>query len=422
MKIEDLSDEAFNDLTEPTFSAPAEDELPAGQEEQEEPASPPITEEEPTVETAEGEADADRAAGEGEEGEKPEGDEDLSDADLDKKTPPVFTPAPEKPEGEKTAPEPEKKEAPKEGVKPAKEAAPAAKPAETDQIIDYKSEFEKLIGKPIKANGKEITLKNADEAIRLIQQGAGYANKMEQLKPARKSAAMLESAGLLGDETALSHMIDLYNGNPAAIAKLVKDLKIDIFALDLDAGDQYTPVSHLQTDETVNFAETLKEVRTLEGGQQAMALIDAMDPQSKQMIWGNAKAIRQIYDYKQSGVYDTVANEVERRRTLGEISPDIPFIVAFGQVGEEMAKATEQQEPDPAPLQPVTPPTPVPAKPVERTPVASGPAPRKPDTADARAAAAAASPRSGAGGEAKQPIDIYQYSDADIEKMSAPPV
>jgi hypothetical protein len=419
--FENMSDDDFEKVAEPAFEAPVEQQ--EEQQQEQEPIIPPV-EDEGTKDEAE--ADAGGAEGDDKEGEKPK-DEDLSDDDLDKQTPPVEdkTPPAEKPEGEQAPvddkkPEPkaaaEKKDPPKEGDKPAVESE--KKPEE--QTLDYKAEFEKLVGKPIKANGKEITLKNTDEVLRLVQQGAGYAQKMEQLKPARKSAAMLEAAGYLGDEAALSHMIDLYNGDPKAIAKMVKDLKIDIFALDLDAGDQYKPTSHLQSDEAVNFTDALKEVRTLEGGREALGLIDAMDQKSKDLIWGNAQAIREIYDLKQSGVYDTVATEVQRRRTLGQIPADVPFIVAFQAVGEEIAKTSEAQQADPAVERPVVPVVAEPAKPAQRTPVASGPAPRKVETPDARAVAAA-SPRSGLG-KAAQPIDIYAYSDADIEKMSAPPV
>lgn len=416
--FENMSDEDLAGLDDSAFLE-AGDETPAVQdqpqdqdpalEHQEDPIDPPV---EDDGQKDEGEADAGGAEGDDKEGESPKV-EDLSDADHDKQTPPVE----DKPakEGE---PAPAKKEEP---AAPADKSAPAAdKPAEGEQELDYKAELGKLIGVPIKANGKEITLKNTDEVIRLVQQGAGYAQKMEQLKPARKLAAMMERAGLLGDENAYGQMIDLYNGDPKAIAKLVKDLKIDIFALDLDAGDQYTPTSHLQTDEAVNFTETLKEVRTLEGGREALALIDSWDQQSKDAIWGNAQAVRQIFEYKQSGVYDTVATEVERRRTLGQIPVGTPFIHAFQQVGDEMAKAAEAASPStPAVEQPRTPPVPAPAKPVARTPIASGPAPRKAEAPDARAAAAA-SPRVG-GGQAKQVPDIYSLSDKDIENMSSPP-
>ena len=429
MKIEDfenMSDEELMNLASAPPVVEQEDASVDGSDNGKDPIDPPVADdgdddsdtpaqgEDEGLKT-EGEDDAGGAEGDDKEVESPK-DEDLSDEQINNLQSPSFS-------EEKPAAPAAKDDKKSEDKQKDKEQAPEA-PKEGEQEpeaqgIDYKAEFEKLVGAPIKANGKEITLKNTDEVLRLVQQGAGYAQKMEQLKPARKSAAMLESAGLLGDEAALSQMIDLYNGDPKALAKLVKDLNIDIYALDMEAGDTYTPNSHIQSDEAVNFQDTLKEVRALEGGKEALTLIDGMDAKSKQILWGNSEAVRQLYDYKQSGIYDRVANEVHRRRTLGMIPADTPFIIAFENVGSELAKAEAERSTTPAAEVNPNPPAPVPAKPVARTPIASGPAPRRNTAPDARAAAAA-SPRSG-GGAAKPTIDIFSLSDEDIEKMSAPP-
>ena len=74
-----------------------------------------------------------------------------------------------------------------------------AKESESDDI-DYQTEFKKLIGSPIKANGMEITVDSVDDAIRLMQMGMGYSRKMEELKPARQVIAMLENNGLMDTE------------------------------------------------------------------------------------------------------------------------------------------------------------------------------------------------------------------------------
>lgn len=418
-----LGDDAFVGSTEPAAAAEVETTGAEGQQQQEEQQAPAEQQQDdtqtPPVEgeagKTEGVADDAGAEGDGEEGEKPDASK-LSDADLEKETPP----APAKAAKEDKTKTPEPKSEPTAEEKAAAEAAKTAGEKEQPAEIDHKVEYSKLIGTPIKANGREITLKSTDEALRLIQQGAGYAQKMEQLKPARKAAAMLEKAGLLGNEEAVAQMIDLYNGNPEAIVKMAKDLKIDLFSLDMDSGDKYTPASHLQTDATVNFNDTLSEVRNLEGGREALALLDGMDKASKDLIWGNSEAVRQIYDLKQNGVYDTVATELERRRVLGEVPADMPYIVAFQKVGEDIAKANEAEAARQAAAQPRTPPVAEPAKPAPRAPIASGAAPVKAPAPNA-AAIAAAAPRAGIG-QAKQVTDIYQLTDADIEKMSAPPV
>lgn len=414
-----MTDEELANLDEKVFAetSPADPNEGENQEDNQQQQDPePSAEDQPQQEgqSAEGDDDAGGAEGDDKEVKKPE-DDDLSDADLDKQDKPNEQQE-NTPKKEDAPAEPEKVE--EQPVENKQEPKQENNPAEGEQQIDYKAEFEKLVGSPIKANGKEITLKDTNEVLRLVQQGAGYAQKMEQLKPARKLAAMLKAANLM-DEGAVGHMIDLYNGNPQAIAKMIKDLKIDIFALDMDSADNYTPNSHLQTDEAVNFQDTLEEVRTLDGGRETLTLIDNMDDKSKSLLWGNAQAVRQLYDLKQSGVYDTVANEVQRRRTLGQIPADVPFIVAFQQVGEEQGKAAEAANKARETEQPRTPPVAEPAKPAPRTPVASGAAPRKTQAPNAQAAAAA-SPRAGVG-VAKTVPDIYALSDADFDKLGAPP-
>lgn len=420
MNIENLTDDdILNMQAPPPVDAPAEEQggeaISEGGE-----GDQPVVEDDQTPpdenagdEPVEGEGGSNEDGGEAdaEAGTEPK-TEDLSDADLGD-TPPT----PKKVEEKETAP---KKET-VEGDLKAQEAPKNEEPPKVEgEAINFETEYKKLIGAPIKANGREIVLKSVDEAVRLVQQGANYAKRMEELKPARKQAAMLESAGLLGNEVALSHMIDLYNGKPEAIAKMVKELNIDIYSLDLASGDNYTPNSHLRSDDAFNFQETIKEVRTLDGGEEAMKLIEGWDMQSRQIIWGNSAAVRQIYDYKQSGVYDIVATEVERRKLLGDIPEGTPFIKAFQAVGDELSRTGQlgaPAAPAPAPEQRTTPLAP-PAKQQPRTPISSGPAPRKQPAPDSRAAAASA-PRAGVGA-VKEAIDIFSLSDDDIAKMQSP--
>ena len=358
-----------------------------------------------------GEANADGAEGDGKEGQKPT-DENLSDDDFDKQSAPV--------EKKQDAPAEDKNKKPTKGEQqpPKKEAKQEEKkPEQPAEAPDYKAAYEKLIGVPIKADGKEIVLNTPEEVLKLVQQGASYHRRMNELKPARKATAMLEAAGLLGNEAAIGQMIDLFQGKPEAIAKTIKDNNIDVLALDMESGANYTPKGHLLSDEAVNFNDTLKELRTLPGGMEAMTLIDTWDQPSQDALWGNATALRQIYDYKQNGIYDVVASEVERRKLLGEIPAGEPFIVSFERVGGDLAAKAAAEAQSNAVRQPTTPPS-APAKPEERKPVASGPAPRKSEAPNAQAAAAAA-PRAGVGA-AKQTPDIFSLSDDDIAKMQSP--
>lgn len=65
---------------------------------------------------------------------------------------------------------------------------------------DYKS-FYNTVMAPFKANGKEIKLQNAQEAIQLMQQGANYTRKMQSIAPYRKLISTLEDNGLITNGT-----------------------------------------------------------------------------------------------------------------------------------------------------------------------------------------------------------------------------
>lgn len=368
--------------------------------------------------------------GEGDEGSTPNDDEsgeaaneevqggdtsELSDDELGKEPP---APAKAVENSEPTNTEAPAKEAAKEGEQ-GKEGGEAAE--EATATVDYKAAYDTLIGTPIKANGREIVIKSVDEARRLIQQGANYNKKMEDLKPLRKIGAMLEQAGLANDELAVAQMIDLFNGKPEAWAKAAKDLNIDILSLDMDSGDKYSPNHHLQSDELVTFRETLAEIKSEPQGPEALAIMDKWDAASRKRIWGKPAELREMYGYMQDGVYDIVANEVERRKVLGLIPEGTPFLDSFIEVGNELgqqraAEAASTAAPA-APVQTQQ----AAAAATERVKVATGAAPRKPSAAVDPRAAAASAPRNG-GGNAKPSIDIYSLSDDDIMKMSAPPM
>lgn len=52
-----------------------------------------------------------------------------------------------------------------------------------------------------------MQVNSVDEAIQLMQMGANYTRKMQELQPHRKTLLMLENNGLL-DEGKLSFLID----------------------------------------------------------------------------------------------------------------------------------------------------------------------------------------------------------------------
>ena len=219
--------------------------------------------------------------------------------------------------------------APQPGDDAAQPAADAA-PVE----IDYKAVYEKVMA-PFKANGKEIKLQSPDEVVQLMQMGANYTKKLQALQPNLKLLKMLENNGLL-DETKLNYLIDIDRKNPAAIQKLVRDSGIDPMEIDTQSDPGYRPGNHGVSDAEMRFTTTLDEIVSTQHGQSLVVDINkTWDAQSKDALWNDPEVLRVLTEQKESGTFDAIKAEVDRRKMLGYIG-NVPFLQAYLAVGREM--------------------------------------------------------------------------------------
>lgn len=253
--------------------------------------------------------------------------------------------SPEEDPAAKEGEEPEKADSKEDGGDPENENGDANK--DTDKKakddFDYKSAYEKLM-RPFKANGKEIKLENPDELIKLAQMGANYTKKLQALQPNLKVVRMLENNGLLADENKLNFLVDLAKGNPEAVRKAVKDAGIDPLDIDTSAETQYQPNDHRVSDEEWRFTSTLEDIQSNPAGRELIGNINrSWDEQSKNLLWSDPNIMRVLTTHKESGVYDAVAEEIERRQTLGEIQ-GTNFLTAYEQVAREMKQQGKLQQ------------------------------------------------------------------------------
>ncbi len=188
-----------------------------------------------------------------------------------------------------------------------------------------------------KANGKDIELRSEAEALSLMQMGANYTKKMQELQPHRKVLMMLQNNKL--DESELSFLIDVKNGDPEAIKKLIKDSGIDPLEIDTNAEPTYVPGSHLVTDEEAGFRTVLEDLRSTPDGQATLDAVNTWDQPSKQVVWKTPEILTVLHQQRESGIYADIAAEVDRRMTLGTLPANTPFLQAYQTVGDEMAKA-----------------------------------------------------------------------------------
>ena len=220
--------------------------------------------------------------------------------------------------------------------KPDSEAKPDSKEPEAElppeAKIDYEAEYKRLIA-PFKANGREIQVKSAEDAIALMQMGANYNKKMAALKPNLKIMKLLENNGLM-DEVKLSYLIDLDKKNPAAINKLVKESGIDPMDLDAEKAGEYRPKIHAVDDREIDLDTVLDEIQDTPTYARTLDVVtQKWDGASKQVISQTPQLLKVINAHMESGIYDMISKEVESERVFGRLN-GLSDIEAYRQVGD----------------------------------------------------------------------------------------
>jgi len=276
--------------------------------------------------------------------------------------------------------------------------------ADKDEI-DYKAQYEKLLA-PFRANNKDMQVNNVDEAIQLMQMGANYSKKMAAFKPIMKMAQMLENNGLLSEDK-LSYLIDLDKKDPSAIAKLVKDAKIDPDDIDVNGDTEYEPKdTYNVSDKEVELESTLAEIRDTDSyGKTLDVITNKWDESSKQTLLDNPAAIPVINNHISLGLYDKISDVVERQRMLGNLK-GVSDLDAYMTIGDKLEKegAFNDQEATP-----------------EKTDAVKPNASKPKDDAVTRKRKKAASPAKRASSKKKDMSDFnpLSMSDEDFDKIAS---
>lgn len=239
----------------------------------------------------------------------------------------------------------EESEKPTKASKESKEEpSEESNETEEEEPINYEEVYKKLMA-PFKANGKEIKLNSPDELIKLAQMGANYTKKMQALQPHLKIVRMLENHGL-NDETQLSFLIDLHKKNPAAIQKLIKDSGIDPLDIDSQDKEHYKPNNYAVPEQDLVFSSTVEEIKDTEEGQELLQEVGKQwDKASKDIIWQQPAILQHMTAQKQTGIYQTIVAEIERKKMFGELG-NIPFVQAYLEVGQQLQQAGRFNSPE----------------------------------------------------------------------------
>lgn len=259
--------------------------------------------------------------------------------------------------GQQSEPDPEEegKTPTKDGDKPVKGKETPAKagyyklPEGMDSAkVDAALGFYEIMTKPIKADGKDFTVRSPEDAVRLIQQGVNYSRRMQEIKPMKAINRMLSDQGL-NDPQKLNFLIDLSKGDKAAITQLLKSHKIDPMDLDTEKDTGYQARNYQGDPQDNDFRDALDNALATPDGQALVSHIHKdWDKPSKAKLRENPSIIGNLSEMKANGVYDKVVEELNYQKSIGYLT-DVPFLQAFDQVGEAMKNAgVFNTQPNPA--------------------------------------------------------------------------
>lgn len=256
-------------------------------------------------------------------------------------------------------PEPSKSVSEDEGVPDGKAQEPDVQGAssasdKTQESLDYEALYKKITA-PFKANGKEITVKDPEDVIKLMQMGANYTRKMQEIAPLRKLKLTLENNGLLNngvvDSNSLNFLLDLKNGNVEAIKKLLKDHKIESSSLMEDSFEDeddkkqqpYIPNNYEASDQAVAFQGILDFIKTTPQGMDTIREMNLFDESSKGMLWQNPSLMTSLNEQMASGVYKRIKDGIEQAIMVGKLDPALPFITQYEMVGNAMLEDAKRR-------------------------------------------------------------------------------
>lgn len=213
-----------------------------------------------------------------------------------------------------------------------------SKVTDADKIAGYDA----LMGK-IKANGTEIQVDSVEDAVRLMQMGAGFHKKMEQIKPVRKIGQTLQNHGLL-DEKKINFLIDVSKGDPEAIKQLLRDTKINPLDLNMESDTKYTSNTYTATNQEIDLNDTLGDIQDTPSGKETIDIIsNKWDAASRDIIYKNPQVLHAINQHVASGIYKQINDKVNSERALGRLQ-GVSSIDAYKIVGDLMFPQTPQRE------------------------------------------------------------------------------
>ena len=214
--------------------------------------------------------------------------------------------------------------------------------------LDYKETFNEIM-KPIKVSGKEVQIKDISDLRNLASMGIDYSRKMRDIKPLRAIGETLKQAGIVGsdgsiDQETLTRLIDINNGNPAAIAQLLKEKEIDPLEMDTEEVN-YVPESRIVSEHEIEIQEVENKLAQNGTIDVVVTKLGEMDPASKQYFTESPADLLKLEQDISTGVYDEIMGTVQYEKSLGRLNgmSDIEAYIQLAQ--SKSAQEAQQKQP-----------------------------------------------------------------------------
>ena len=189
----------------------------------------------------------------------------------------------------------------------------------------------KFIMEPFKASGREFQLKDFHDARTLMQQGIDYTRKQQKLKPRLIEMRTLENNGMLGEN--LNYAIDLFQGKPEAIKKLIQDKKIDVNSLVSKATDEwgnpvenqennntYVPTNHRMSEQQYDARETIERLSQSPQYSKMVNYINSLDQNSILKFYEKPAELEGLMKMMEDGFHDKVIDALTYARSVDDAS------------------------------------------------------------------------------------------------------
>ena len=201
----------------------------------------------------------------------------------------------------------------------------------SEEVLTPEMAFYREVTAPFKANNTQVQIKDPKDAIRLMQMGLNYNEKMANLKPHMRILRSLDKAGLLG-EGKLNHLIDLANHKPEAIAQLIKDSQVDTYSLPDLEEQPYQAQDHMLSQEQVDFEETVNNISGSSYGSAVLQAVHKWDEASMQTLFQNPMYLEQLTEQKETGLFDDTISMIKQGLALGKLDANKPMVDLYNDV------------------------------------------------------------------------------------------